>query len=444
MPIYVLDEMRRIVYCNPACAAWTGIQAAGLIGQRCDYHSRDEGGGPPAVAAGLCPPPEAFAGRHERGVVACRSSNGKLIHRRAEFVPLGRDPLGCAGVVAVLDGVDLDDGQLPLPADGEPTAGDLHNRIRAFRQACRGRYTIERLIGDSPAIRRVRDQVALAVEGRARVSIIGPLGSGREHIARTIHYNDQQNTAGPLVPLSCSLLDAELLQTTITAFVRRCAELETERPAALLLLEADRLPPDAQMELAGFLNIPEFELHLIATARRSLTDYAEQGRYRIDVACALSTLVIRLPALAERATDVPPLAQMFLEELNAAGRKQLSGFTPEALDQLAGYPWPGNADELAGMVRQCHQRAEGPTIGVSDLPERIRLAAAAFARPAEENIVLDELLADIESKVIRRALERARGNKSKAARLIGMTRAKLHRRLAQLGLHEPGVDEGPP
>jgi DNA-binding NtrC family response regulator len=131
---------------------------------------------------------------------------------------------------------------------------------------------------------------------------------------------------------------------------------------------------------------------------------------------------------------------MLLEENNAQGGPQLSGFSSEALDELVAYPWPGNTDELAQFVAEATGRAAGPVVGTPDLPPRIRLAlgAAAFPAPAEERIVLDDFLAEIERELIERALVQAKRNRTKAAGLLGVTRARLHRRLIQLGLAEPG------
>jgi DNA-binding NtrC family response regulator len=149
-----------------------------------------------------------------------------------------------------------------------------------------------------------------------------------------------------------------------------------------------------------------------------------------------------LPPLADRAEDLPLLAQLFLEEANARGAKQLAGLAPETLDVLAAYDWPGQLDELAEFIHQAHDRAEGSQIIPPDLPQRIFLAADAmrYARQPEETIVLEDFLAEIERELIERALARAKGNKTKAAQLLGMTRPRLYRRLVQLGLATEGEE----
>jgi DNA-binding NtrC family response regulator len=154
------------------------------------------------------------------------------------------------------------------------------------------------------------------------------------------------------------------------------------------------------------------------------------------LAAALSTIVIELPPLAGRRGDILLLAQALVEENNAQGGKQVGGLSAEALDRLDAYAWPGNLDELARAMAEAHQRAGGPEIAVADLPERLHLAASAAAHPRrkEETIVLDEFLGRMERELIRRALARAKGNKAKAARLLGLTRPRLYRRMVQLGL----------
>ncbi|HPP52029.1 MAG TPA: helix-turn-helix domain-containing protein, partial [Thermoguttaceae bacterium] len=129
--------------------------------------------------------------------------------------------------------------------------------------------------------------------------------------------------------------------------------------------------------------------------------------------------VIELPPLAQRREDIPLLAQAFVEQLNAQGRKQIRGFSSEALDRMAAYDWPGNLDELAQVVAEAYTKSEGPLISPADLPKMIHLAweAAAYPRPIEETIVLDQFLKKIEQELLRRALRQAKGNKAKAARL---------------------------
>jgi DNA-binding NtrC family response regulator len=202
------------------------------------------------------------------------------------------------------------------------------------------------------------------------------------------------------------------------------------------LNEADQLPPEVQHEVARVIGNRAFPLRVIATARRHLADLVAEGSYREELAYALSTLVIELPALVRRTADLPILLQWFVEESNVRNQKQLAGFTPEALDLLNAHPWPGNLNELVRVVEEAHAHADGPEIGVADLPDSIRQTAraAAYPRKQEERIVLDEFLTQIERELLRRAMRQAKGNKAKAAKLLGISRPRLYHRLMQLNL----------
>jgi len=383
-------------------------------------------------------------GECDAGQVSRPAGENRPHERRpARFVLL---PGGDAGGVLLLVFVQAAETGPPLPAmNGQVSPQQLHALLQRLRSQMGRRFHIGQLIGESDAIRRVREQVRVAAAARTRVLIVGPQGSGREHVARTIHYSQPSAAIGPLTPIDCQVVDAERMQATLTAILRRQVETPTERPPTALLLNVDRLRAEAQQELAGFLVLPGIELHTLATARVPLQRLAAKGKYRSDLAYALSTLTIALPSLRSRGADVPLLAQHFLEELNADGAKQLSGFAPAAMDLLATHSWPGNVEELAQAVREACARASGPLVQVADLPDRVHLALHAAAHPprADESIHLDEFLSEIEKELLERALAKARGNKSKAAQLLGINRARLLRRLMQLGLAAPPPAEEP-
>ena len=229
-----------------------------------------------------------------------------------------------------------------------------------------------------------------------------------------------------------------MVYSTVTALASGGPFGEQSGASTLLLSGVDVLPSDVQAELATIFTGKPFPLRLIATAEHPLEELVRRREYRADLAAGLSTITIELPPLAERREDLPLLAQLFLEDANARSAGQLAGFTPEALDRLDAYPWPGNLDELAQVVAEAHRQAEGPEIGPDDLPRKIHLAAEAAAHPrrTEETIVLDDFLARVQRELIVRAMARAKGNKALAARLLGLTRPRLYRRLVQLGLEE--------
>jgi DNA-binding NtrC family response regulator len=464
-PIYMLDDELTIVFLNQAVLEWLGVEQS-LVGRRCAYHSSAAVDDLDALAAGLCPPPQVLAGKPTVATVSRKAEDGRLIERRADFLPIGSEASGLVGVLAVLDAADQ-----PVPSDDDQQTPDarsssemLHDEVRRFRQQAAARYRADRLIGQGSAMRLARRQVELSAASRGSVLLVGPTGSGRRHLAAAIHYGAAEKGDSPhlperpggcfaqmgtvpffrgeglgmLAPLDCALLGADLLGAVAEAVTRGSRLDDPSGPGTLLLHRIDELSADVQAELADFMARRPLAWRLIATSAEPLVELARRGKFREDLACLLSTVVIELPPLDRRREDLPLLAQLFLEELNATGQRQIGGFTPAALDLLDSYAWPGNLDELAQVVAESHRQAAGREIDVNDLPERLRRIgqAAAHPRRTEETIVLSEYLGRVERELIRRALARAKGNKARAARLLGMTRPRLYRRMVQLGLEQ--------
>ncbi len=436
-PLYVLDDERRIAFVNEACATWAGCSASALVGQECRYHSSPEVEGAAAVAAALAPPPDVWMGQRQAAVVTLADADGREVGRHVEFVPLGSDALEISGVMAFARSATADSADSGAGNnDGQDDSSALlHERLRSWRRKLAGRYHLDRLVGESPAMEQVRRQVEVAMGTAACTSVVGPAGSGRQHVARTIHYGRVPAAAGALVPLECPFLTTGLLESTLRGLTRATTTNAPSRPATLLLSDVEQLPAEAQEYLARSLPAGG-GIRILAISPEPLVACAARGELRMDLACALATIEIRLPALVDRLADLPLLAQLFLEDENRRGERQKAGFATAALDWLMAYSWPGNVAELAEVVSTAHRQAEGAHVQPADLPDKLRFAQDAAARPrrAEQTIVLEEFLGRIEEELIRRALDRAKGNKTAAARLLGMTRPRLYRRLVQLGI----------
>ncbi len=443
-PLYLLDEDRRFVFGNAAFRRWLGAVAEELPGRRCVYHSVSVASGVDGLTAALCPPPAAFSGKRCVSVVARCDDQGRWSRRRTAFLPLG-DAAELIAVVAIVDDLDLpDDSQVPSPLDPEPASESekLHEMLRQFHQRQATEYSLDRLAGSSAAIRRARSQAALAAGTRSSVVIIGPSGCGKERLARSIHFGIDARQAGTIVPLDCAVLGGDLVRSTAIALAAQDSGSERAGRNTLLLNRADTINLDAQVELGRIFLERPFPLRIMATSARSLVELAKAREYDKKLALGLSTLEIELVPLADRIEDLPLLTQMFVEEINAEGGKQIGGVASETLDVLTAYRWPGNVDELASAIAEAHGRAEGPEIRLNDIPEKIRLALDAAARPRrkERSIQIDEYLAKIERELIERAMAQAKGNKTKAAAMLGLNRPRLYRRLLQLGLIDEETD----
>lgn len=433
-PVYLIDGDGRLVYSNAACAAWLGVEADALLGVMSRY-----GGGASAVAlepiaAGLCPPPEVFQGQRTAATVVCARADGATSQRRCEFIPLALSD-GALDEQAVLAIVDADGDSV---AEERPSddARELHAALQRAQSWLRGKYRPESLAGRSAGIRRVRRQVKLAAAVQTPVLVYGPAGSGRRHVARAIHYA-QPEPLGAFVPLACATLSVESLAECLASLAASGDRAGAASPT-LLCQDVDALANEGQLVLVNRLLGRRGAWRWMATSLTPLDELALAGTFHPELAALYSTIAIRMPGFAERREDLPLMAQAFLEELNGRGGRQLSGFTPEALDVLAANPPGGGWDELAEWIREAHGRASGLFIDRAALPDRVRYVsdAAAHRRPVEETIDLETFLGEIELELIQRALAKAKGNKTKAAELLGMNRPRFYRRLEQLGLLE--------
>ncbi|MCH2125092.1 MAG: sigma 54-interacting transcriptional regulator [Pirellulaceae bacterium] len=431
-PIYALDAERRIIFCNSACANWVGREENELIGQQCGYHSADLSSEHQTQVNGLCPTPESFSGQQGSGDIFRITSLGQVERIRADFFPLANVNGEIAGVLTLVGPKPTSENNLAT----ELTPAGLHRQLRSLRNDLGSQYRLSELIGESPAVQRVRRQVQLASRSSACTVITGPQGSGREHIARTIHYGEDAQQAPPLLPIACELFDPELLQVTITSFVRQFHKSTDHSAATLLLLNVDRLRHNSQEELLGLMSLPRFAMRTIATSLRPLKELVENNEFSAHLAFTLSTLVVEMPALKDRPEDIPLLTQFFLEKYNALQTRQLSGFSAEALDRLVEHPETFGIDELRMLVEEACQSAEGPFVETNDLPPRLQWTAEAVAQaaPIVETCELDQFLTDVEREVIQRMLDRAKGNRAKTARSLGISRARLLRRIEALGI----------
>jgi DNA-binding NtrC family response regulator len=480
-PIYAIDAERRIVYCNRALAAWLDMEFGRIIGRTVEYHSEptadEDEGRDDAPLTDLCPPPQAFSGGACVGTLSCMAREGRLVHRHAEFVPLGNagaerasrkkePPPPNYAVLAILATTDMSAQELATGLSGEPTADELHRTIRRFRRAQASRYSIESLLGSSLAMQKVRAQLAAAAASGANTLICGPRGSGRGHAARAIHYCGADDAGTKFLPIDCELLTDDLLRRVLER-LRASGGASVQR-TTLLLENLEHMTAAHQSLLASAIHEKLLAARVIATCR-SHTPYVVTAAQKVvaedpvngdgegdgirsmpatidrALLIAVSTITIELPRLSDRLEDLPVLAQYFLEACNHGSGKQVGSFRSDALDLLALYSWPGELDQLREVIAAAHRVATSHEISAADLPTIVHHAsgAAKRSRREPERIVLDELLASIEKEAIVRALAQTGGNKSEAAVLLGMTRPRLYRRLVQLGLVRDEGDELP-
>ena len=206
--------------------------------------------------------------------------------------------------------------------------------------------------------------------------------------------------------------------------------------AWLVLLDADELSAEAQTELWSALTDSRSDVRVIATSEVDLIQAATDGTFHQGLAWRINTLVINTVTLKQRSRDIPMLAQYFLEQENEGRQQQIGRFDNAAIEMLTEYHWPGNLQELRSVVQQAASSCSGAVVNKSDLPDSFHhaLKALRVGQQTEVQIDLDQYLETIEAELISRAIREAKGNKTQTAKLLGMNRAKLLRRVQHLGL----------
>lgn len=420
-PAWFVDRQMKLLWANDALGRWTGVEPQELIGQTCVWQTSLEGSPTRNVLNALCPPPHALDGPAvEFRVSNARDEGANTLH--AVALAFGRDSDAVVLVVCGNEGTESDE----TGASDEFDSRELHRAIARMQRESASRIPIDMVTGRSAAAIRVRRQMEIVAQTGSTAIILGPPGSGRRRIAQVIHFAGEPALAGPLVPIDCGAGDAESIQEVIKNLYREHRRWPDEPLGRLLLRDIDQLPEAGQRELRGFLQLPDFRLPMLATGSPEARDHLDP-----ELWMKLSTVVIELPSLSQRREDLAYLLQATLEQGNGAGVPQFSGFERAAMDCLTRYDWPGELAELVEVVESARKQGGPPVIRFNDLPSHVRIAvrSAGTKNDQESTIDLDRFLADVELELIGRAVAAAGGNKAQAARLLGISRGRLLRRL---------------
>lgn len=311
------------------------------------------------------------------------------------------------------------------------------------------------VIGESDAMKVVVEQMRLAVDGDLHLLLQGETGSGKELVARSLHLSSTRR-GGPFVVAGCAgnkpeVVEADLFGAEIPGKdgpVRREGKISLADGGTLFLEHLDALPLDLQARLVRFLRSGEVEpkgssaarkvnVRLIAATTRSLDAEVAHDRFRVDLAYRISRFTIQLPPLRERREDLPLLIQSCINRSCHETGKRMQGITVKAMSALLAYDYPGNLSELENIARQLvYMCPPGRPIDVSILPEKVRLATLQQAGRVDStsDLDLDRLVSATERSAIREALRRTQGNKSQAARLLGLSRNGLAMKMDRYGV----------
>jgi DNA-binding NtrC family response regulator len=434
VPIYVVDRRRRIVYANQALGDWLEVPVADLLDRQTAYHGDPSDSKIDAGLLGLCPPPSALRGQSQQGTISCVGRAGTLRHRRANFWPLEpRDKPADGPVVVLVEPHDLNPDELAAALASTAPPDQFHLALAQWRRTEFAPYAAATLLGNSPAIRRAAQQVRGAASSGTNVLVTGPTAADLRGVAEAIHYLAAPSHDTQLIRLEPPLSLPEELRKALAS--------ATSGRGTLLLVDIAEFDAHQQQDLATQLAFPKFKWRVIATLPDASTSPLLPALYN-----SLSTVEVRLPPLAERLEDLPLLAQWQVERLNRDSPKQIEGFTPDALERMSLYDWPGEQQELYEVVAAAHEQAQGPVIEASDLPPLVRHAVshAQFLRQEVEPLDLDQYLHQVEQFLLQRAMELAKGNKAEAARLLGLSRPRLYRKLEGQGLESAPPKERRP
>jgi two-component system, NtrC family, response regulator AtoC len=330
---------------------------------------------------------------------------------------------------------------------------ELREEVRRLRLDVVRNEPPEQFVGKSNAMQAVYDLIQRVADSETSVFVTGESGTGKELVATALHSLSRRRSH-PFIAINCAampegVLESELFGHTKGAFT----DAKNDRPGlflqaeggTLFLDEIGDLPLTLQPKLlrvlqersvrpvGGAVWVP-FNVRLIVATNRDLESAIEDGRFREDLYYRINVVHIDLPPLRSRAGDVLPLAQHFLLQFAARAGKEILGISPAAAEKLVAYAWPGNVRELQNCVERSVALARYDHIGVDDLPEKVRSYQSAHVIVAGDDPSELVPMEELERRYIVRVMEAVGGNKTAAARILGLDRKRLYRMLDRLGI----------
>jgi DNA-binding NtrC family response regulator len=333
-----------------------------------------------------------------------------------------------------------------------------------FREELKGKEDWSPLVGSSPAMLEVYKLVARVSEGRSTVLLQGESGTGKELIARAIHANGPRRE-NAFVPVNCGALPDTLLESEMFghekgaftgAVVTKTGLFEAANGGTLFLDEIGELGQALQVKLLRVMQEQEVrrvggtasikvDVRIIAATNRDLEQLVKEAKFRDDLFYRLNVVRITLPSLKQRQEDIPMLAHHFLQKWSVGATRAVRGFHPDTLTLLQQYRWPGNVRELENAIERAVSLSRGPLLTPDDLPAAIRQAGTESSQrvepvesPGEAYLTLEE----VEKRHLIRVLKEMKGNKVKAAKVLGIDRRTLYRMADRFGVDLGDDGEG--
>jgi len=331
----------------------------------------------------------------------------------------------------------------------------LKKENRLLTEALSDRYRYGNIVGKSKPMLKVYDMIEKVAQSRASVMITGPSGTGKELIARAIHYNSPRKNR-PFISINCGALTETLLESELFghekgaftgAVSMKKGRFELADGGTLFLDEVGEMPPPLQVKLLRVLQEMEFErvggtktikvdVRILAASNRKLREDVDRGTFREDLFYRLNVVQIGVPPLKDRIEDIPFLVAHFLEKFQSSKKKKIK-LAPEVWKVLYTYSWPGNIRELENTIERALVMSSDETITLGDLPDYLvkkKKEKIDLDKIVPWNLTLAEALEQIEGKLIVRALKSSNNVQSKAAEMLGISRHLMHYKMKKYGM----------
>jgi DNA-binding NtrC family response regulator len=326
---------------------------------------------------------------------------------------------------------------------------ELREEVNRLRSQVGSQGGVEEMLGDSPKMERAYDLIRRVADSQATVLVTGESGTGKELVARAIHRMSARRE-GPFVPVNLAAVPSTLLESELFGHVqgaftdaRRAREglIVKASGGTLFLDEIGEMPLDVQPKLlrvlqerkvrpvGGDAEIP-VDARVVAATNHNLERMVDEGRFRDDLFYRINVVQVELPALRERGNDVLLLAQKFVSRFAEKLEKPVRGLSSPAAQRLLDYDWPGNVRELENCIERAVTLTRFDQITVDDLPRRVRdHTSSRLIMPSESNPDQMLTLQELERRYIQAVLDAVDGNKSRAAKVLGLDRRTLYRKL---------------
>jgi two-component system response regulator AtoC len=335
----------------------------------------------------------------------------------------------------------------------------LWREVLHLRREVERKYSFENIVGKSQAMQHVFRQIQTVAASKSTVLITGDSGTGKELVARAIHYRSKRKS-GPFVVIDCGAIPENLQESELFGHIKgsftgavstKRGLCEEANGGTLFLDEVGDLSGPSQAKLLrvlqegtirrlGETKTIEVDVRVIAATNKDLAELVREGRFREDLYYRLNVIPITLPHLRERREDIPLLAECFMRRYAAEATKEVRRISPSAMEVLLSYPWPGNVRELENVIERAVLFSDGEVIQEELLPQEICLQGEAIRlqvpeAPLRVKDTVDKMSQELERGLIERALDITGGNRTAAARLLGISRRGLLYKMKTYGIN---------